>query len=47
MSQYFYIGFIDFMLHCKSFLDCTDLSYPNEYENNDEIILKCFHHLKG
>ena len=40
MRGYFCIGFIDFMLKDKIFLDYTNLFSPNEYENNDKIILK-------
>ena len=40
MCGYFCIGFIDFMLKGKSFLDYTDLFYSNEYEKNDKIIIK-------
>ena len=39
---YFCIGFINFMLKGKSFLDCTNLFSPNDYEKNDKIILKYF-----
>ena len=42
MCRYFCIGFIDFMLKGKSLLDHTNLFSPNEYEQNDEIILKYF-----
>ena len=42
MCGYFCIGFIDLMLKSKSFLDYTNLFYPNEYEKNDKIILKYF-----
>ena len=35
ISGYFCIGFIDFMLESKSFLDYTNLFCPNEYERND------------
>ena len=41
MCRYFCIGFIDFMLKGKSLLDYTNL-FPNDYENNDKIILKYF-----
>ena len=41
MCGYFCIGFIDFMLKGKSLLDYTNL-FPNDYENNDKIILKYF-----
>ena len=37
---YIFIGFIDFMLKCKSLLDYKNLFSPYNYENNDEIILK-------
>ena len=42
MSGYFYIGFLDFMLKGKSFLDYTNLFSPNDYEKNDKIILEYF-----
>ena len=43
MCGYFCIGFIDFMLiKRKSFLDYINLFSPNEYENNNKIILKDF-----
>ena len=31
MCGYFRIGFIDFRVKCKSFLDYTNLFSPNEY----------------
>ena len=37
---YFCIGFIDFMLKGKSLLEYTNLFSPNEYKNNDKMILK-------
>ena len=40
MCGYFCIGFIDFMLKDKSFLDHTNLFSHNEYEKNDKIILQ-------
>ena len=42
MCGYFNIGFVDFMLKGKSFLDCTNLFSPNDYEKRDKIILKYF-----
>ena len=42
MCGYFYIGFIDFILKGKSFLDYTNLFSPSNYEKNDKIILKYF-----
>ena len=39
MCGFFCIGFIDFML---SLPDYTDLFSPNNYEKDDEIILKYF-----
>ena len=42
MCEYFFIGFIDFVLKSKSFLDHTNLFSPNDYEKNDQIILKYF-----
>ena len=40
MCGYFCIGFIDFMLKGKSLLEYTNLFSPNDYEQNDKIILK-------
>ena len=37
MCRYFGIGFIDFMLKGRSFLDYTNLFSPNEYEKNNKI----------
>ena len=42
MCGYFCIGFIDFMLKGKRFLDYTNLLSPNDYEKNDQIILKLY-----
>ena len=42
MCGYFCIGFIDFMLKGKSFLEYTNLFSPNDYEKNDKVILKYF-----
>ena len=42
MCGYICIGFIDFMLKGKSLLDCRNLFSPNDYEENDKIILKHF-----
>ena len=38
----FCIGFIDFILKSKSLLDYTNLFSPNQYEKNDQVILKYF-----
>ena len=38
----FCVEFIGFMLKGKSLLDYTNLISPNEYENNNKIILKYF-----
>ena len=46
MCRYFCIGFIDFMLKGKSFVDYKNLLSPNDYEKNDKIILKLFQWLK-
>ena len=40
MRWYFCIGFIDFVLKVKHLLDGTNLFSPNDYEKDDEIILK-------
>ena len=42
MCEYFFIGFIDFMLKDKSLLDYINLFSPNDYQKNDRIILKYF-----
>ena len=42
MCGYFCIGFINFILKGKSFLDYTNLFSPNEYEKNDKKELKYF-----
>ena len=42
MCWYFYIGFTDFMLKDKSLLVYANLFSPNDFENNDKIILKYF-----
>ena len=42
MCGYFWIGFIDFMLKSKSLLDYTNIFSPNDYDKNDQIILKYF-----
>ena len=47
MCEYFSIGFIDFMLKCKSLPDCINLFSPNDYEKNDKIVLKYFQQLKN
>ena len=46
MCGYYYIRVIDFMLKGKSLLDYTNLFSPNDYDKNDEIILKYFQSLK-
>ena len=42
MYGYFCIKLIDFMLKGKSLLEYTNLFSPDEYEQNDEIVLKYF-----
>ena len=39
---YFCTGFIDFTLKGKNLLDYTNLFSPNDYEKNDNIIVKYF-----
>ena len=39
MGGYFCIGFIDFMLKRTSWLDYRNLYSPDDYENNNKIIL--------
>ena len=42
MCGYFCIGFLEFMLKGKSLLEYKNLFPPDEYNENDEIILKYF-----
>ena len=42
MSEYFCIGFIDFMLAGKKLTDFTSFFSPYDFENNDGIILSYF-----
>ena len=42
MCEYFYIGFIDFMLKSNSLLKHINLFSPSKYKKNDKIILKYF-----
>ena len=42
MCGKFCIGFIDFMLKGKSLFEDANLFSPNDYEKNDNIILKYF-----
>ena len=42
MCGYFCIGFINFMFNGKILTDCTNLFSPNDFNKNDEIILKYF-----
>ena len=42
MCGYFCIGFINFMFNGKSLKDYTDLFSPNDFKENDDIILKYF-----
>ena len=42
MCRYFCNGFIDFMLKGISLLDYKNSFSLNEYEKNDEILLKYF-----
>ena len=46
MCGYFCIGFIDFILKGKSLLEYTNIFPPNDYEQNDKIILKYFKKMK-
>ena len=40
MCVYFCIGFINFMFNGKSLTDYTNLFSPNDFNKNDDIILK-------
>ena len=42
MCGYFCIGFIDFMLAGKTLTEYTNLFLPNNFKENDDIILKYF-----
>ena len=42
MCGYFCIGFIDFMLKGKTLTDFNNLFSPNNFDKNDDIILKYF-----
>ena len=42
MCGYFCIGFINFMFNGKSLTDHTNLFSPNDFNKNDDIILKYF-----
>ena len=42
MCGYFCIGFINFMLNGKNLTDYTDIFSPNDFNKNDDIILKYF-----
>ena len=42
MCAYFCIGFIDFMFKGKTLTELTNLFSPNNFEKNDDIILKHF-----
>ena len=42
MCGYFCIGFIDYMFMGKSLTDYTNLFSPNNFEENDDIILSYF-----
>ena len=40
ICRYFYITFINFMVKGKSLTDFTNLPSPNNFKDNDKIILK-------
>ena len=42
ICQYFCIRFINFVLKEKGFLDYTNIFSPEEYEENDNLILTFF-----
>ena len=42
MCGYFCIGFIEFMLAGKILTEFTNLFSPNNFKNNDDIILNYF-----
>ena len=42
MCGYFCIGFMYFMLAGKKLNNYTNLLFPYDFKNNDNIILSCF-----
>ena len=42
MCAYFCIRFIDYMFKGKSLTDYTNLFFPNNFKENDDIILNYF-----
>ena len=42
MCGYFCIGFINFMFNGKSLTDYTNLFSPNDFNKNDNVVLKYF-----
>ena len=42
MCGYFRIGFIDFMLKGKNLTDLANLFSPNNFKQNDDVILNYF-----
>ena len=42
MCRYFCIGFINFMIKGKSFIDFTILFFPNNFRDNDKVIVNYF-----
>ena len=48
MCGYFCIGFTNFMFNGKTLTDCTNLFSPNDFNKNDNIILRYFglYHVK-
>ena len=46
MCGYFCIGFIDFMLANKTFIDYTNSFSPYNFERNDKIIIDYFKRAK-
>ena len=42
MCGYFCIGFTNFMFNGKSLRDYTNIFSPNDFNKNDDIILKYF-----
>ena len=42
MGGYFCIGYIDFMLKGKNLTSSTNLFAPNDFKENDDIVLNYF-----
>ena len=39
---FYCIAFMEYILAGKTLLDYTNLFFPDDYKNNDQVIYKCF-----